>query len=402
VDVDEVTRWIAENAHPLTTVDPDASLADLEPLADMVGDATVVGLGRSTHGAHELSTLTHRVVRFLVERLGFRSLALEVDWTTGLPIDEVLRIGSGDRARLFDGVSPPHRSGELLDVLEWMRAYNEQHPTDPVRFVGLDISGVDIRVYDAVAAHVRRTAPDRLGELEAHYAPLRPTVGTAEHTDWYRAQRDKQLYIDHARDAHDLVEDLPAGAGHALAVHHSQAVVDFHQLYAIDAMTRMSYVESCLARNLIWWHEHTGHRIIYWSGSHAAVGRARMVSFPPGPPKTGRNAGSYLREHLGERYVSAGLSFHHGAAPGPVPAPVPGRADAVLGSTGLAAYLLDLHAVAPDPVRAWLDSPATLRLIGPNYDPGDDAKHHMSGGSLSDWFDLIIHYREVTPTRPII
>jgi erythromycin esterase len=310
----QVTRWIVENAHPLTTVDPGAPLSDLAPLADMVGDARVVGVGRPTHGAHELSTLTHRIVRLLVEHLGFRSLALEEGWTTGIPIDEYLRTGSGDPRELVKGASPPHRTEEFLDVLRWMRAYNEVNPTDPLRFVGVDIS---------------------------------------------------------------------------------------NELHAIDAMASMSYIESCLADNTIWWHEHTGHKIVYWSGSHTAIGHARTVTFPPAPPKTGRNAGSYLREHFGAGFVSVGLSFHHGSVPNPVPAPTPGRADALLGSTGLAAYLLDLRADQPDPVRTRLQAPAKLRLIGPNYDPDDDASHHMSGGSLNDWFDLIIHHREVTPTHPI-
>jgi erythromycin esterase len=397
----QVTRWIVENAHPLTTVEPGAPLSDLAPLADMVGDARVVGVGRPTHGAHELSTLTHRIVRLLVEQLGFRSLALEEDWTTGVPIDEYLRTGSGDPRELVEGASPPHRTEELLDVLRWMRAYNEENPTDPLRFVGLDISNVDALAYDAVADHVRRTAPRLLEELCAHYAPLRPIAGTAEHTEWYRTQRDKQPYIDRARRAYDLVERLPAGRGAALAAHHAQAIVDFYELHAIDAMTSMSYIESCLADNTIWWHEHTGHKIVYWSGSHTAIGHARTVTFPPAPPKTGRNAGSYLREHFGAGFVSVGLSFHHGSVPNPVPAPTPGRADALLGSTGLAAYLLDLRADQPDPVRTRLQAPAKWRLIGPNYNPDDDADHHMSGGSLNDWFDLIVHHREVTPTHPI-
>ncbi len=70
----------------------------------MVSDATVVGLGRSTHGAHELGALTHRIFRFLVEHPGFRSLAIEENCTTGIPIDEYLRpAGAGDlRALLAD------------------------------------------------------------------------------------------------------------------------------------------------------------------------------------------------------------------------------------------------------------------------------------------------------------
>jgi erythromycin esterase len=399
--VEVVTGWIVEYAYPLTTVDPRAPLGDLEPLVEMVGDASIVGLARSTHGAHELSTLSHRVLRLLVERLGFRSLALEEDWTTGIPIDEYLRTGSGDPRALLDDANRHNQTEELLDVLRWIRAYNEQHPFDLVRFVGLDISGVDVLAYDAVADHVRRTAPHRLDELEAHHAPLRPTAGSAEHTDWYREQADKQPFIDHARRAHAHVEGLPTGAGCELAVHHSQAIVDFYELHAIDAAASMSYVESRLAKNVIWWHEHTGHKIVYWSGSHAAVGHARTVSFPPAPPRTSRNAGSYLRDQFGARYVSVGLSFRDGSVPDAVPAPTPGRADALLASTGLATYLLDLRAPQPDQVRARLHAPAKMRLIGPNYNPAHDADHHMSGGSLGDWFDLVIHHREVTPTHPL-
>jgi erythromycin esterase len=397
----DVTGWIAENAYPLTTVDPRAPLDDLEPLVDMVGDASIVGLARSTHGAHELSTLSHRVLRVLVERLGFRSLALEENWTTGIPIDEHLRTGSGNPGALLDDANRHHQTEELLDVLRWIRAHNEQHPSDPVRFVGLDISGVNVLAYDTVADHVRRTAPARLDELEAHHAPLRPTTGSEEHTDWYRQQADKRPFIDHARRAHAFVEGLPAGAGHELAVHHSRAIVDFYELHAIDATTSMSYVESCLAKNVIWWHQRTGHKIVYWSGSHSAVGHARTVSFPPAPPRTSRNAGSYLRDQFGARYMSVGLSFRNGSVPDAVPAPEPGRADALLASTGLATYLLDLRAARPERVRARLHAPAKMRLIGPNYSPAHDADHHMSGGSLGDWFDLVIHHREVTPTHPV-
>src|SRR4029453_2527519 len=83
-----VVRWIRGHARPLTTLDPRAPLTDLRPLRNMVRHATVVGLGGSTRGAHELFAITHRILRFMVEQLGFRSLALEEDWTKGIQIDE--------------------------------------------------------------------------------------------------------------------------------------------------------------------------------------------------------------------------------------------------------------------------------------------------------------------------
>lgn len=158
-------------------------------------------------------------------------------------------------------------------------------------------------------------------------------------------------------------------------------------------------LERRLAENTIWWHGRTAHKIVYWGGTaHTVNGNPRTVS-PSTPPATHRNAGSYLREYFGPRFVSVGLTFHHGSMPYPVPTPPAEYAEATLASAGLDAYLLDLHATRPDPVQAWLDAPAKTRLIGPHYDPNQDASHHLSGGSISDWFDAILHQQEVTPAR---
>jgi erythromycin esterase len=338
----------------------------------------------------------------MVEHLGFRALAIEDDWTKGIEIDEYLRTGRGDPRELLGDIAAHWRTEEFLDVLLWIRSYNERHPTNPVRFVGVDIASVRALAYRAVTRYVQRTAPDRHDQLEAHYAVLRPAAGIDEHIEWYRRQPDKQPFIEHARQALDLVDELPPVAGHALAVQHARAIVGFYEYHAQDAV---SFVEPLLAQNTIWWHEHTGDKIAYWGGiPHTAVGEARRVSFPPAPPTTDRNAGSYLREHFGPGYVSIGLTFHHGtirlgSEPHPIPAPSPARSDAILGNVSLATYMLDLHGGS---APAWaLHTPAKLRLIGPRYDPKEDANHHMSGGSLTDWFDLVVYHRDATPTHPL-
>lgn len=394
-----VSEWIRDHAHELTTVDPRAPLTDLEPLRGLVGDAEVVGLGGSTRGAHELSRLMHRVVRFLVEELGFGALALEEDWTNGVQLDEYVRTGKGDSRALLADAWAPHRTEEILDVVQWMRSHNESHREDPVRFVGVDINSIRTLAYDAVTDYVRRAAPGRLGELETHYVPLRPRGAIADHTESYRGQGDKQPLIDHARRAHDLVGGLPADENQALALHHARVIVNFYEYHSTDSL---AYAEQCLAENTIWWHQHTGDKVIRWGGSgHTANAPTRTFS-PPANPRPESNAGSYLRDHFGAQYVSIGLSFDHGTLPYPVPPPPPAFADARLGATGLDTYLLDLHArPAPPPVQAWLTAPAKVRLIGPTFDAADNAAYHLSGGSLSEWFDIVVHSHVVTPNRPL-
>lgn len=405
-----VIRWIRQNAHPLTTLDPQAPLTDLEPLGDIVRNATVVGLGGGTRSAHEFSTIQHRVLQFLVEQLGFRSLALDMDWTQGIQLDTYVRTGEGDPCGLLADAQPYLQTGEILDVVRWMRAYNKKHQDEPLRIVGVDVIEMQALAYDAVTDFVARTAPERLDELDAHYQLLRPNGSIEEHLDWYRNQDDTESYVDHARAAYDLVENLPPHDGHALAVQHARAVVGFYQYHALDSRADrrpMGYLEQRLAENTIWWHEYTRDKIVYWGAStHISNGNPRIVSFPPWPPSGDRNAGSYLREHFGRDYVSVGLTFHHGSLtsfhgsePQLIPAPSPEFVDAVLARTSIDTYLLDMHADRSDTVQAWLDSPAKTRVVHPNYDPKDDAAYHMSGGSLTDWFDIIIHCQEVTPAR---
>lgn len=305
---DTLTQWINDNAHPLTTVDPDSALTDLSPLRDIAGDARLVVLGVSLRDTHELAVASHRILRFLVEELGFRSLALEGDDATSILLDEYVCEGTGDPRALLANARSFWRTRELLHAVDWLRRHNQRHPADPVRIVNL-------------AGHPRR---------------------------------------------------------------------------AVSQQDSLGDIERLLADNVTWWHEHTGHKIVYWGGiGHTANSRTRTVS-PSTPPAIHRSAGSYLRESFGSGHLSVGLTFHHGSTSYHIPAPPADFAEAVLGATDMDAYLLDLRAPNTAEVQTWLDRPTMTRLIGPIYDPDNDAAYHLSGGSLAEWFDVIVHCREVT------
>jgi erythromycin esterase len=137
---DDVARWIDAHARPLVTYDPDAPLDDLTPLGDLADQATVVALGGSTRGAHELAALTQRAVRFLVGELGFRTLALEMGAAQSGALDRYVRTGDGRPRELLSrpGIRSFWRVEEVLGTVRWLRSYAEAHPDDPVRFTGVD------------------------------------------------------------------------------------------------------------------------------------------------------------------------------------------------------------------------------------------------------------------------
>lgn len=299
---DPTTQWIREHAHRITTTDIEAPLTDLQPFADIVGDASVVALGASSRLTHELSAVAHRLVRLLVEDHGFRSLALEGDERASAELDAYVRTGDGDPVALLASARSFWRTKEILDLVTWMRAYNQRHPEDPVR-----------------VAHPSGAAPET-GQITT---PANPAD-----------------------------------------------------------------IEGAIAVNTLRWYDETGHKIVYWGGvAHTSVRGSVATAHPTG--------GTLMRERLGHRYVSVGLTFHHGSEDGGVPAPPTDFAEAVLGDAGIDTYFLDLRADAPAPVRAWLDTPTKARLIGPRYDP----QLFLSGGALAEWFDIVVHVTSTTPVR---
>ncbi|MFB7294672.1 erythromycin esterase family protein [Streptomyces rubiginosohelvolus] len=409
-----VRSWISSTAYPLTTVATSAPLDDLRPLLGMLGERTaVVGYGAGTRGAHELFALQMRIARLLVGEAGFRAVAFDQDWTLGVRLDTYVRTGAGDPVRLLESAEPFCRTAEVLALVRWMRAFNEDHPHDPVRFVGVSPHETGPSAYDTVADYVRRAAPALLDELESCYAGLRPQGEVAAHTRRYRALPDRRSWRDRARAAHTLVAAVPASDGHAWALHNARVIVQYHELHDHDDDPRdphnMACYERFFAENVLWWHQHTGHRTLFWtSSSHSARAPGRIISFPPDPGGASRNAGSHLHDRLGDRYLSMGLTFgrgelatYTGAPPHQVPGAVPPLVESVLEDDAAGDYLLDLRAGTPPPVADWLARTAMSRAIGPRHDPDDDTAHHMTGGSLAEWFDVLVHRRQVTPARPL-
>ncbi|MFD0444038.1 MULTISPECIES: erythromycin esterase family protein [Streptomyces violaceusniger group] len=173
-----VTRWIEEHAHRLTTLDPEAPLTDLLPLLDIVRDAKVVAIGASTRQTHELSALSHRIVRLLVEERGFRSLALEGDNPSSIGLDEYIGTGAGDPRALLARARPFWRTEEILGVVRWMRSFNRRHPGDPVRFVD-----------------TAPTAQEHLAQLSLPDGLARIELGLAEDTiRWHENTADRIVY----------------------------------------------------------------------------------------------------------------------------------------------------------------------------------------------------------------
>ncbi|MEO3803112.1 erythromycin esterase family protein [Nonomuraea sp. B1E8] len=121
---------------PLTTLDPDAPLDDLEPLRDIIGDARVVAIGESAHFVDEYNLARKRILRFLAERCGFTVFAYEFGFSEGLALAPWIQ-GAGGDADLAT-ISATADTWGTGDLFRFIRRHNgtSHHP---VRFVGIDV-----------------------------------------------------------------------------------------------------------------------------------------------------------------------------------------------------------------------------------------------------------------------
>ncbi len=410
----DVAEWIRQRGIPLPTADPTKPLADLARLREIVGDASVVGIGPSTYGGHEQFTMTHRVIRFLVEELGFRAVATEDDWDVVLDLDRYVRTGEGDLDALMKGAGVPWRVRELADAVEWIRQYNTTHD-EQVRFVGVGVIDTRAAVYEEVTRYVERVSPDRRAALRSHFDVIEPK--TEQPVPHFIMQvQDKDAWVRHARDALALVEALPHPEGdkeHALMVQHVRQIVFFYEHSAYHLVDD-GYRDAKMAENLLWWREYSGDKIAYWSTNAHSVRSAELtISVPPRGVLKFRPTGDHLAEALGEEYLSVGVTFNSGDvnsgwglppfASRAMPAPKQSAefVERLFANNGTPRDRLDLRSAAPENVRAWLEAPIEkARVIGSICDPNQDADGYwLNGGSLAQWYDVVIHVKELTPTE---
>ncbi|MFI8404651.1 erythromycin esterase family protein [Streptomyces sp. NPDC085463] len=399
-------------AHPLRTTEPRSGPADLRPFGRMVGDARVVGLGEATHSSHEFFTAKHRVFRYLVEEKGFRAFALEAPWSTGLRLDAYLLHGEGDLERIMDeefqGTYRWWNNAEYRDLFQWIRAYNVGHSRDPVRFVGDDSGFAGAELYDRVTAYAAAARPELAPRLAELYRGLRPSTDAGSYVDDYLSKPldERKGFAERTGRAVDLLKQRPGpdADAHAWAVQHATAIHQTTTLYAFDwddpesVPDLMLYRDRVMAENVTWWQRRTGARIAL----SAHNGHIALKTYIPGAcPKV---QGDFLREQLGDGYLSVGLTFGHGSFNAfdregtirrfTVGTAVPGTAEHTLDRVRYRDFMVDLRD-APATARAWLAAPHAVKNIGATYPGIADAPQVR----LAKSYDVVIHLQRVEAAR---
>ena len=309
-NTNQIAKWLEAHAKPLKTTNPTASLNDLKPLKDMVGSASIVGLGEATHGAHEVFTMKHRIVNYLVSEKGFTNLVLEEGWDRALELDRYVLTGKGNPSQ---HLTPVFKTKEMLDLLDWIRQYNAnpKHKSK-VRVIGMDVQSVNENVYNNIIEYIKANNSKLLPRVEEKIKGLIP-VTKDMNTFESLTKEEKEKYVLDAKQISALLEENKSylngkSKEFAWIKQNARIIEQFTTMLATPPDKPSDFYlkhDIAMYENAKWTEEHLGKTIVWGHNGH--VSKTNMLPFIY--PKV---AGQHLAEYYGKRYVSIGTSVYEG------------------------------------------------------------------------------------------
>jgi erythromycin esterase len=419
-----VIDWVKEHARPLLTTEAGNGFVDLEAIASSIGDARVVALGEATHGTREFFQMKHRFFEYLVSKMGFTVFAIEANYPEALKVDNYVLHGEGDAA---DALAGMHfwtwNTEEVLDLIEWMRAYNaDPNHEKKLRFYGFDMQ-FSRPTAEIVREYLERTDPEYMTEIgptlslltEREMASLHRTLTEAE---YHLAQVSLSALYDRFEERkRGPLSNLHTWTVMRQHVRVLQQSLDLHQAH--DPWMR----DRAMAENVRWIldNESPGTRIMLWAHNNHVQrtpyrSRGLWESASQSPTRS-ETMGTHLARDLGDAYRCIGFLFGHGSFQaysmrgakscleeheiGPPPA---GTAEAVFASLDAPLLFFDmsnLRMARGGPVADWFAKSPPTREIGAAFQ-NEAATLNLGGRPLCDRFDSLIYVDKTTRARPVV
>lgn len=411
-----LAQQIGDACERLTSIET----APLDRLLGRIGDARVVLLGEATHGTSEFYRMRERITRALIERRGFRFVAIEGDWPDAARIDHHVRHMEFPPSEWTAFARFPTwmwRNNEVRAFVDWLHEHNaEKEPEKRVAFHGLDLYSL----YDSIRAVLRfleevdpetaRVARERYGcltpwqsdpatyghaALTGQYETCEPAV-TEVLTDLMRrrseyALHDGERFLDAMQNARLIAN---AERYYRIMYYGSRASWNLRDSHMFETLKTLLEFYGPESRAVIWAHN-----------SHIGDAAATEMS-----SRGEYNLGHLCRKEFGAKAYLIGFGTHDGqvAAASAWDEPMeiktltpslPQSYEHLCHESGVSAFMLNLRGAAEDLAMA-LRKPRLQRAVGVIYRPQTERASHYFEAVLPDQFDEYIWFDRTRPVTP--
>lgn len=114
-------KWINKNAHPIKS--DHSNVDDFSFLKSELKDKTVVALGEASHGTHEFFFQKGRMIKFLITKLGYKTLGFEFPESFITPVNQYLQGEKDDLKKIMDNFFM-YQTEEIYNIFQWIKEYN--------------------------------------------------------------------------------------------------------------------------------------------------------------------------------------------------------------------------------------------------------------------------------------
>ncbi|HEY5622731.1 MAG TPA: protein-L-isoaspartate(D-aspartate) O-methyltransferase [Gammaproteobacteria bacterium] len=408
---------IADACEPFNSIET----ANLEPLIERIGNAEVVLIGESTHGTSEFYKLRARITATLIERKGFRFVAIEGDWPDAARIDHYVRHFDTLPSEWTAFARFPTwmwRNDDVREFVDWLHVHNSNVADDRrVAFHGLDLYSLYSSIR-AVLDYLNDVDPETAQIARVRYGCLTPwqadpaTYGRAALTGTYRSCEKEVL-----RMLRELLNK-----SHEYALHDGERVLDAVQNARLIANAERYYRVMYYGSRESWnlrdrymfdtlktlrdFYAPNNKAVVWAHNSHVGDAAATEMS-----AREEINIGHLCRREYGDAVYAIGMGTDNGTVAaasdwdGPmevkdVRPSLTGSYGKLFHEAGLPGFTLGLRDPASDRLRSALGQARLERAIGVIYRPETERASHYFRAELPREYDEYVWVDSSRAVRP--
>ncbi len=418
-DQENIVSIFKVHAHPLKGVTPGIGIEDLDFLKTVLKDVSVVGLGEATHGTREFFQMKSRMLEFLVKEMGFTVFAIEASYAGCNNINEYVLYGKGNaHTALASQGFWTWDTEEVIDMIEWMRAYNQTVPENKkIKFLGFDIQHNNDG-FNVVQNYLKKVDSPKALQTKHLFNLLRrmDNYDTAFiNTD--SCKMEFQSLIEFIGLSKENYIQGSSPEEYEYALQHAKVIDQFFETFFIadsdieeSVMKRDNYMSSNF--KYIVQQETPGTKFVVWA-HNGHIKKNDRTEFKP--------FGKYLLEMFGNAYYAFGFSFSKGSyqaieyssstkfTPGnmgkglqefTVEEAMENSLDWYLAQTGFSKFIVNFwDSNLQDSLKGFLKSELKSRSIGSGSDRYNLEKYYTPIDIEKD-FDGIIFIDNTTRSKP--
>ena len=413
--IGDLSRRLRAKSQPLPDLhSPEAFAAHF----DVFADAKIVLLGEASHGTAEFYKARAAITHRLVERHGFRILALEADWPDAAELDRFIRQHGvwGERSAFVHFPRWMWRNMEFAHFLKTMRRWNEGRALDDrLELRGLDVYSLH-HSRDEVLAYLDRVDSREAAAARRRYSCLTPYLDAPQAYGAYAratghscedAAVDQLVALLEQRmaysakdgekffDAEQNARVVCAAESYYRAMYRgAKESWNLRDSHMFETLTRVLEQRGPEAKAIVW--AHNSH-----IGDAAATAMGESGEF---------NIGQLCRIKFGDQAALIGFSTDRGrvmaadewGASPKVKSVLPARADSwerVFLEAGHERSLTNWR--GDSTLASDLSLRRLERAIGVIYRPETERQSHYFDAHLSRQFDAMVWFEETSAVNPL-